>query len=673
MSFFRTSSISDFTRGGQTTLHYLRMIGQVFGEFGGFILLCFFLFVAGFYLFNTSYFEKVALLKWGMAWVSVHAFDPNSVLSFTLESGKVLQIKAHLLLADPYIQSLVFDNRRVVIKAILLGFGVIIGLFYLVIVFIYKTGSGLREEDLLRGNRVVDASGLRKCLRKTGRLSDLTLANIPIVKDSETSHILITGSPGSGKSIAIKSLLEQIRKRGDRAIVYSTAGEFIESFYEAENDVILNPLDARCPAWNIWQEGRIPPDFDTIAASLIQEKAGSGSTSGDPFWVLAARTLFSTVAMKMSQRQDYSTKRLLKDLLTIDLTEAAELVKGTEGAALLAEGAEKTALSVRATLAAYIRCLKFLNEESGQENMINGEPFSIRNWVEEDKGNGWIFIASRPDQEDTLKPLITLWLDIATSAILSLPTNVDRRIWIIIDELPSLNRLPSLEKLLAQSRKYGGCGVLGFQSYAQLSSIYGVKGAETIAGLCSTWMCYRSNEPGTAEWVAKSMGSGEYLEAREALSYGANTIRDGVNLNMERNTRPLVMPTELMNLPNLTGYIRLLGDYPIAKFSLKYKPYPTVAEAFMATDLSQSVWDFNASDASETVFDDKFDDKNDVGEKENDGDEKVIVEKTSDEKKKGNGKNESDCGAELMPPENNKVGQTNAKTTQCEIQFDQLD
>jgi len=200
------------------------------------------------------------------------------------------------------------------------------------------------------------ASDLRKCLRKTGLHSDLTLANIPIVKDSETSHILITGSPGSGKSIAIKSLLKQIRQRGDRAIVYSTAGEFIESFYEAENDVILNPLDARCPAWNIWQEGRIPPDFDTIAASLIQEKAGSGSSSGDPFWVLSARTLFSTVAMRMLQRQDYSTKRLLKDLLTIDLTEAAELVKGTEGAALLAEGAEKTALSVRATLAVYIRC-----------------------------------------------------------------------------------------------------------------------------------------------------------------------------------------------------------------------------------------------------------------------------------------------------------------------------
>jgi len=415
MSFFRTSSISDFTRGGQTTLHYLRMIGQVFGEFGGFILLCFLLFVVGFYLFNTSYFEKVALFKWGMAWVSVHAFDPNSVMSFTLESGKVLQIKAHLLLADPYIQSLVFDNRRVVIKAILLGFGVIVGLFYLVIVFIYKTGSGLREEDLLRGNRIVTGPELGKCLRKTGLHSDLTLANIPIVKDSETSHILITGSHGFGKSIAIKSLLKQIRKRGDRAIVYSTAGEFIESFYEAENDVILNPLDARCPAWNIWQEGRIPPDFDTIAASLIQEKAGSGSSSGDPFWVLAARTLFPTVVLKMSQRQDYSTKRLLKDLfiLTIDLTEAVE----------------KTALSVRATLAAYIRCLKFINEE----NCVSDKPFSIRNWVEEDQGNG-------------------------------------------------------------------------------------MKGAETIAGLCSTWMCYRSIELGTAEWVAKSMGSGEYLEAREALS-----------------------------------------------------------------------------------------------------------------------------------------------------------
>ena len=40
---------------------------------------------------------------------------------------------------------------------------------------------------------------------------------------------------------------------------------------------------------------------------------------------------------------------------------------------------------------------------------------------------------------------------------MSLPENLDRRVWFVIDELPAFNRIPDFEKSLAQLRKYGGC------------------------------------------------------------------------------------------------------------------------------------------------------------------------------------------------------------------------
>jgi type IV conjugative transfer system coupling protein TraD len=449
MSVIRRSHLSDFTRGGQTTLHFLRMIAQVFQKFGVFVIVCYVGFVGVVFMLNTTAYERYVSLKWVISKAAVEVLDNgDSAVPFELPDGRTVQVRIKLLLADQYIHETVQRQLRVISRGVAWGMVALgLALFFL-IGFITRTGFALRTDQFLRGGNLVEAQDLAKQLKRANKASDLQIAGIPLVGGSETSHLLITGSPGSGKSLAIRELLDGIRRRGERAIVYSTAGEFIEHYYRAGGrDLILNPLDARCPAWNIWAEGHTPADFDNIAASLIPESQGGH----DPFWNLAARTLFSTLAMRMKRNDNHSTAQLLRDLLTINLEEAAELVKGTETAAIIAQGAEKTALSVRSTLAAYIRSLKFLRSE--------GDVFSIRDWVHEDQGEGWIFIASRPDQKETLRPLITLWLDIATSAILSLKPDRNRRIWIIIDELPSLNKLPSLPELLAQGRKFGACTI----------------------------------------------------------------------------------------------------------------------------------------------------------------------------------------------------------------------
>lgn len=588
MGIIRASGLGDFTRGGQTTLHFLRMIGQVITKFGKFIILCWFAFFLVYFFLNTTSYERYVGYRWVIAKIGVQLVKGgDQVVPFDLPDGRTVNVRMKNILADKYINQTMRRHLRVAAEGVAWGMLAIGFVFFFVVWFISRAGASLRKENFLRGGQIADADELARQLKQERKASDLSIAKIPLLVDSETSHILITGSPGSGKSLAIRDLLDVIRKRGDRAIVYSTAGEFIENYYRDGRDVILNPLDERCPAWHIWAEGHTPPDFDNIAASLIPESQGNQ----DPFWNMAARTLFSTLAMRMKRSGNYSTANLLRDLLTIKLDEAAELVKGTEAAAIIAEGAEKTALSVRSTLAAYIRSLKFLKSE--------GEVFSIRGWVRESEDDSWIFITSRPDQKETLRPLITLWLDISTSSILSLQPDLRRRIWIIIDELPSLNKLPSLPELLAQGRKYGGCCVIGFQSYAQLSDIYSQKGAEALTGLCSTWVLYRANEPMTAEWSSKSLGNVENMEGNEGLSYGANEIRDGVSLSMARHIRPLVLPTEMLNLADRHGFIRLPGDWPIGRFDIPYKKRKQVAEAFIEGDLSRTSWDF--SDGVEDV------------------------------------------------------------------------
>jgi len=73
---------------------------------------------------------------------------------------------------------------------------------------------------------------------------------VRIPRDREAKHLLVVGDSGNGKSATIRQVLSQIAERGETAIVYDPAMEYLPQFYDpARGDVILNPLDSRCPFW----------------------------------------------------------------------------------------------------------------------------------------------------------------------------------------------------------------------------------------------------------------------------------------------------------------------------------------------------------------------------------------------------------------------------------------
>ena len=66
------------------------------------------------------------------------------------------------------------------------------------------------------------------------------------------------------------------------------------------------------------------------------------------------------------------------------------------------------------------------------------------------------------------------------------------------------------------------------------------------------------------------------------MSYGADPYRDGVTLTPKRELQALALPSEIMRLPNLTGYLKLPGPYPVARIALKYVKRAAVAPRFVA-------------------------------------------------------------------------------------------
>ena len=110
-----------------------------------------------------------------------------------------------------------------------------------------------------------------------------------IPRDAENKHFLIVGDTGSGKSSIIRQMLYQVDARGDSAIVYDPACEFVKQFYnERRGDIVLNPLDARMPYWNPSKELRRKAEAKALAVSLYQPE---GVTNR--FFVEAPQKIFA--------------------------------------------------------------------------------------------------------------------------------------------------------------------------------------------------------------------------------------------------------------------------------------------------------------------------------------------------------------------------------------------
>ena len=294
--------------------------------------------------------------------------------------------------------------------------------------------------NIHRGTVVLDCTTpvmLEKLHAKTSDVT-ITVGAVPISPGDEQQHILLCGAPGTGKSVEIKKALRAIRKRGQRAVVYDVSGEMVSLYYRPGIDHILNPLDARSDVWNPWSDAE-SYEYAALAKSLIPDPRGQA----DPFWTESSKTTLEALLMQCE-----NLDALVSTGLSAPLPELAGIVRdaGFEGVI----GAEKTFQSTRSTLAVYLRALAMLPNVSRNDTSA----FSIRRWLEADDGS-WLFLSVPSRGREALRPLVSMWLDTVVRQAMSLRPDPNRRVWLSLDELPSLQRIPSLAPALAEGRKFG--------------------------------------------------------------------------------------------------------------------------------------------------------------------------------------------------------------------------
>ncbi len=413
---------------------------------------------------------------------------------------------------------------------------------------------------LLKGPVLVCPKGFNQAFKGDGvgfkTIESKELMRIP--QRAEGQHIELMGDTGAGKTRLIMQLLLQIKERGHSAIVYDPACEFVQRFYDKNRgDIILNPLDTRCPYWGPSEELRRRAEAKAIAASLYQpttDKKGEFFTE-TPQKIFAHLLTFGPTPQELIEWM-------------ANPEEIDRRVQNTEMAMMIAKGAQQQRNGVLASLGLIADSLRMLPKKESTAHR-----WSATEWAETRKG--WIFLTSKPSEREAIRPLHSLWIDLLVLRLLNEPKEGQHPVWFVLDELASLQRLPQLHTAITENRKSKNPLVLGFQGKAQLEYIYGHM-AEVMLSQPATKIFLKITEPKAAEWVSNAIGKVEIERLRETHSTG---LKAGNNFSVERQVEPLVMDSEISGLPDRHAFLKH-GNH-VARFSFAYSDIPAREPAFL--------------------------------------------------------------------------------------------
>jgi hypothetical protein len=433
--------------------------------------------------------------------------------------------------------------------------------------YLFNGFEGYRYARFIRGTKIENRHQLSRRITRHNNLyrrlavrhgdaprAPVSVCGVEMPTDLETQNLIIVGAPGTGKSQAINGLVASALRRDDRMVVVDPNGSLMSRFY-LPGDVVINPYDARCVGWSLFNEVDKGFDFERLAHSAIPPQNGEQAEE----WAGYARALLADTMNRLAA-DDMSDMPSLTDLLVREQRAVLQqYLEDTDSVGFFAKDADRATASIIFTLNRYIRPLRRIPDGN----------FSIRRWMrDENAGNIWI--TWREDQRTALGPTIPIWLDLIYAMILSEAPTFNRRLWVFKDELASLGRLYSFESAVSKGRKHGLCVVGGVQDLVQMDMQLGELPAKAVLSCFRSLLAMGGANALTTRRVAEMIGMHE-VERHPVGVQGRWRIN---TRERRRDPELVVMPSQISNLPDLQGYLKYGKDWPLAKIRFRAHDYP---------------------------------------------------------------------------------------------------
>jgi hypothetical protein len=450
----------------------------------------------------------------------------------------------------------------------------------------YERGAIVTGESVGPVARRGNARGAARA--RSRDLRGVSLAGVPVAAQDETKHFKLIGTTGTGKSTAIREILNAALARGDRAVIADPDGGYLRQFYDASRgDLILNPFDPRSAKWDLFGEITNDYDVEQLGRSLIPDHEGP-----DRSWRGYARTFFSAVTAQAHMAGSREVGELYRLLVVAGTAELKTLVAGTPAQPFLEEHNGRMFDSIRSVTSSAVGALEYVARQ-------RSAPLSVRGWVRGTLGSpsveagtsrtgGVLFLPYRAGEIAALRSTISAWMRLAIFEAMNREEGEEgeERLWFVVDELDALGQIDGLKDALARLRKFGGRCVLGFQSVAQVSSTYGSGEAQTIVENCGNTLilrCSGSEHGGTSQFASRLIGEREVTRISISRSRRDAELFGSITQTEHTGIEAAVMGSEIEQLPDLSGYLKLASSPAWQRVRLHSQPSKLHAEAATRT------------------------------------------------------------------------------------------
>lgn len=358
--------------------------------------------------------------------------------------------------------------------------------------------------QLLQGKEAL-AEARRRSLTKKEQADELHALSLHpawvVAKKLLARHMFLYGNVGSGKSVILKLIVEQVVRLDKKAFIYDIKGDFTSIF---SRPAIVCPFDKRSWIWDVGRDVATVTQASAFAQSIIPSEEGAGA-----FWSAAAQSILEGCVRELQATKESDWGWLELAALVARPADAmfkALSVHYPRAAVLIANPESGTTSSVMACVAngtAIIERLALAWPERKPERM-----FSMLDWIKDDySGRKQVIVQSGPD-EVLARSYISAMINVAVPEIIgpSLPDDESGRfLGFFFDELTSAGKL-NIEPLLALGRSKGVVAAMAVQDWSQVEKVYGDKTAQAFSGLVGTHIVCQLQVGETREKISRNLG-----------------------------------------------------------------------------------------------------------------------------------------------------------------------
>ena len=381
------------------------------------------------------------------------------------------------------------------------------------------------------------------------------MRDIPI--SEATKSFLISGAPGSGKTIGIQLFLQSIARRfkeyqkaPEQLIIFDAKGDVLPLLAsmglrpEDPNFHIFNPFDTRSSCWYLDEAVQMPAMARALAKLLIPPDDKSSA----PYFAEAASEVVYSVILALNENKRIKKKRWsLRDLLCalespghIRAVTAQHGYAARHAAPYLND--EKHYLAVISSIAAKIG--RFDQVAALWDTNAIGKPFSIAKFLE---SPGVLVLGNDPVLNDSMWPINAILLKAITNEILRRPNTDGPRHWFVLDEFAAMGQVDCVQSLLNRGRSKGASVVLGIQTIEGMIKAYGEQGANDLLGMCAYKTFLRAGSHKSAEWAEHYFNRVRRMET--SYSYNAGGGSNSTSSQVQLHERSMFLASTFMDLP----------------------------------------------------------------------------------------------------------------------------